>query len=67
LISDFITDKDVHAIFALSMMTQVQEVTEDRHLRMSFPEFIEALARLAEKLSPAPIGQHYENYSLPQK
>jgi hypothetical protein len=67
LISEFITDRDVYSIFALSMMTQVQEVTEDRHQRMSFPEFIEALARLAEKLSPAPIGQHYESRNLPWK
>ena len=56
LISDFLTDKDVHIIFNLSMMTQVLEAQEDRHLRMGFAEFIEAMARLAEKLSPTPLG-----------
>lgn len=63
--SEFITDKDIHCIFSLSMMTQVHEVTEDRHLRMGFAEFIESLARIAEKLSPAPLGRYYENLTLP--
>ena len=32
------------------MMTQIEEIENDRHLNMSFIEFIEAIVRVAEKL-----------------
>ena len=33
------------------MMTQKDEITSDRHLNMTFPEFIEAVCRVAERLA----------------
>jgi hypothetical protein len=39
------------------MTTQVDELNEDRHMRMNFHEFIEGLARLAERISPVPLGE----------
>ncbi len=33
------------------MMTQKDEVTSDKHLNMNFTEFIEAICRVADKLS----------------
>ena len=33
------------------MMTQVDEINNDRHLNMNFTEFIEAICRVADKLS----------------
>jgi hypothetical protein len=65
LISEFFTEKDAYMAFNLSMMTQVEE--DERQLRMNFAEFVEVLARLAEKLSPVPIGEHYDKWSLPTK
>ena len=46
------------------MITQVDELTQDRNIRMSFIEFVEALARLAERISPCPLGENIENWSL---
>lgn len=34
------------------MMTKVDELESDRIFQMSYIEFLEALARVAEKLSP---------------
>ena len=42
--------KQVPVNFNLSMMTQVDELEQDRHLCMSFCEFVEAIVRVAEKL-----------------
>ena len=33
------------------MMTQVDEINNERHLNMNFTEFIEAIARVADKLN----------------
>jgi hypothetical protein len=46
------------------MMTQIDEVASDRHIRMSILEFIEALARIAEKISPSPIGENFEKWDI---
>ena len=43
--------REVGMLFSVSMMTQVNELDSDRHLHMQFPEFIDAIARLAEKLA----------------
>lgn len=37
------------------MMTQVDEINKDRHLRMNFIEFLEAFARCAEQISADPF------------
>eukprot|EP01017_Pseudomicrothorax_dubius_P048326 TRINITY_DN8770_c0_g2_i1.p1 TRINITY_DN8770_c0_g2~~TRINITY_DN8770_c0_g2_i1.p1 ORF type:complete len:229 (-),score=33.00 TRINITY_DN8770_c0_g2_i1:93-779(-) len=51
-----IVDRDLPIIFNLAMMTQVDEVNSSSHLEMSFVEFLELLARLAEKISLKPLG-----------
>ena len=38
--------------FNLSMMTHVDELESDSIFQMTFVEFLEALARIAEKASP---------------
>ncbi|CAK83556.1 unnamed protein product (macronuclear) [Paramecium tetraurelia] len=55
--NDILSEKQVTVIFNYSMQTQADEVTQDRFLRMTFNEFLEALGRVAEKISPAPIGE----------
>lgn len=55
--SDF-QARDVALCFNLSMMCQVNEVTEDRHMKMQLVEFLEAIARASDRLSLPP---HEEN------
>ncbi len=45
-------ERDAFIAFNLSMMTQVDELNNDRIFQMQFVEFLEAVARIAEKQSP---------------
>lgn len=56
--------REVGMLFSVSMMTQVNELDSDRHLHMQFPEFIEAIARLADKLSLASPSNVLPSYLL---
>ena len=42
--------KQLCIMFNLSMMTQVEEIENERHLNMTFIEFIEAVVRVAQNL-----------------
>ena len=42
------------------MMTQVDEIYNDRHLNMNFTEFIEAICRVADKLSFPNVLEEFE-------
>ena len=48
LSSNFLA-RHISNIFNLSMMTQVDEISQDRHLNMLFIEFLEAVVRVADK------------------
>lgn len=50
LINDSLVSRDIAVFYSLSMMTQVDEINKDRHLRMRFVEFLEAFARCAEQI-----------------
>lgn len=39
-------------------------MTLDRNIRMTFVEFVEALGRIAERISAAPITDSNDNYTL---
>ena len=43
--------REINPLYTLSMMTQKNEIDSDRHLNMVFVEFIEALGRVAEKIT----------------
>ena len=45
LINDQLVSRDIAVYYNLAMMTQVDELSKDRHLRMNFIEFLEAFAR----------------------
>ena len=45
---------DLGSIFNISMMTQVNELEYERHTQMSLVEFIEAVCRVADKLTEIP-------------
>lgn len=66
IFDDNFVDRDANLAFNLSMMTQVDELNFDRVFQMSFVEFLEALARIAEKASFAPFTEVnnsiYTNY-----
>lgn len=64
LFCEFFTDKDALVSFYLSTATIVEENNDERIMKMNFTEFIEALARIAEKLSPAPLGIQYDRLTL---
>ncbi|CDW85738.1 UNKNOWN [Stylonychia lemnae] len=51
LCNDLLFQRDICVCFNLAMMTQVNEISKDRHLRASFIEFLEALARAVDKAS----------------
>eukprot|EP01017_Pseudomicrothorax_dubius_P005020 TRINITY_DN11162_c0_g1_i1.p1 TRINITY_DN11162_c0_g1~~TRINITY_DN11162_c0_g1_i1.p1 ORF type:complete len:422 (+),score=86.12 TRINITY_DN11162_c0_g1_i1:71-1267(+) len=53
---DSMVERDVDVIFNLSMMTQVDELYQNRHFEMSFVEFLEAFARIADKTALSPVG-----------
>ncbi len=45
--------------FSLSMMTQVDEIDSDRHMNMTFCEFMEGLVRVAENVSIPHLVEDY--------
>jgi hypothetical protein len=47
-IDDKVSEREVPLIFNLSMMTQIDEQISTRNTEMSFVEFLEAIARLAD-------------------
>ena len=43
--------REIGIHFFLSIQTQVDEINSDRHMQMNFVEFIEGVARIAERLN----------------
>eukprot|EP00831_Metopus_contortus_P064253 TRINITY_DN57527_c0_g1_i1.p2 TRINITY_DN57527_c0_g1~~TRINITY_DN57527_c0_g1_i1.p2 ORF type:complete len:139 (-),score=28.34 TRINITY_DN57527_c0_g1_i1:190-606(-) len=54
LVTEEFAEREVITAFAMSMMTQVDEINKDRHMKMERVEFYEAIARCAEILSLPP-------------
>ncbi|CAD8076292.1 unnamed protein product [Paramecium sonneborni] len=48
----YISEKELYLIFLQSMQTQRDELRESKFLKMELLEFIEAITRLAERISP---------------
>jgi len=46
------------------MMTQIDELTNNRHLHMSYDEFIEAVARVADKCNLLLVSSEYFGVDL---
>jgi hypothetical protein len=51
VISKSFSYADIFPVWNLSMMTQLDEITSDKHMNMSFTEFIETIGRVSEKLA----------------
>lgn len=50
VVDDNFGAREIGTIFNLSMMTQVDEIKKERHCRMSFVEFLEAMCRVADRV-----------------
>ena len=61
LLAENFQDRDVSIAFNFSIMLQLDELSSDRHLQMCFPEFVEAFARIAERISLVPFGNKEAN------
>ncbi len=61
LCNDLLFQRDICVCFNLSMMTQVNEITKNRHLRATFLEFLEALARAVDKASFTDVSDGYDS------
>ena len=46
--------KELPVMFNLSIRLQINEIDYDKHYNMIFPEFLEAICRFIDKLSPTP-------------
>jgi hypothetical protein len=46
------------------MVTQVNEIDNDRHISMSYIEFVEAIVRAIYKASPAPPRGDDDDYPI---
>jgi hypothetical protein len=60
-ISENFVERDVYFCFYEAMMTQIDEIDSERHVRMIFVEFLEAIARAAHKMSlpPSDVLEYY--------
>lgn len=58
LINDNFVGRDCYISFNSAMMTQVDELNKDRHLKAIFIEFLEAFCRACDKMSlPPPVDE----------
>ena len=57
LVTDGLGERDATLYYSLGMMTQVDELSNDRIFQMQYIEFLEAFARAADKFSAAPYGK----------
>jgi hypothetical protein len=64
IISDLFNSKELGIIFNLSMMTQLDEISQELHFRMTFDEFIEAIARVADKWNLLLVSSSYFGVDL---
>ena len=60
LFCDTFREHDANIAFAQSMMIQVDELQQQRHIQMSFLEFLEGIARVAEAVSLPPYDSNVE-------
>lgn len=52
IVPNYISEKEAYLIFIHSIQIQIEELKHPRHFQMHLIEFMEAIARIAEYLSP---------------
>lgn len=56
LISNTFVERDIFISYNNAMMTQVDEISKEKHIKGNLIEFIEAFCRACEKLSLPPLN-----------
>ena len=59
--------KELPVIFSLSFRLTTNEIDSDKHYNMTFPEFLEALCRFIDKLSPIPPGEDPSKWDMKRR
>ena len=59
--------KDVPVIFSISMKLTTNEINSDKHYNMIFPEFLEAICRFIDKLSPIPNDEESFKWDMKRR
>jgi len=62
LLNEFFGNREAGPLWNLSMMTNTNEVASEKHLNMTFVEFLEALARVADKFEMVNMVDMFPEY-----
>lgn len=50
MVNDDFGQREIGTLYNLSMMLRVDEIDKDKHMNMTYVEFLEGIGRLAERL-----------------
>ena len=59
--------KELPILFSLSLRLTTNEIDSDKHYNMVFPEFLEAICRFIDKLSPIPPGEDPTKWDMKRR
>ena len=59
--------KEIPILFNLSLRLTENEIFNDKHYYMLFPEFLEGFCRFIDKLSPIPINENKINWNMEKR
>ena len=59
--------KELPVLFSLSLRLTTNEIDYDKHYNMVFPEFLEAICRFIDKLSPIPKGEDFTKWDMKRR
>ena len=62
LLNEHFGNREVGPLWNLSMMTNKDELNSERHLNMTFVEFLEAIARVADRFEMANLTDFFPEY-----
>ena len=60
VVDDEFGQREIGTLYNLSMIQRLDELDDDKHMNMTFVEFLEGIARVAEKLKLPPIIEKSE-------
>ena len=59
--------KELPVLFSVSFRLNTNEIDYDKHYNMVFPEFLEAICRFIDKLSPIPPGEDPSKWDMKRR
>ena len=59
--------KELPILFSISFKLTTNEIDYDKHYNMVFPEFLEAICRFIDKLSPIPQGEESSKWDMKRR